>query len=251
MTKYKDPDRLTAESVREWPVTFSCEMVRAILDGRKTQFRIPITRVKGIYGGVVSEFQSSDTSGYDFAMRDRRKVWNELKMDDLLQRCPFGHIGDRLWVRETWHPFFRIGNHVSIEYKAGFSFATDIYGADLDKFDDKWIEGKWIPSIHMPRWASRLTLEITNVRIQQLWQITADDCFYEGASCKRLEGASASWNQDPFDIYDSLRDNFRSNWDFLHSKKDFGWGGNPWVWVITFKIEEALRNVLNKTKESV
>lgn len=233
---------------KERSIPFSGDMVRALLDGRKTQLRIPITRVTGIHGGIVTEFQTSDTPGYDFAMRDRRRTWNELRKDELLQRCPFGQIGDRFWVRETFcleeERLEDLGEH-----RPPFDDGRPIeYIRDLA---DQWVQPRykatdpaeptvgWKPSILMPRWASRITLEITEVRVQRVQEISAKDAVSEGldeisARTLRVQKFGLpSWEDyeyrmSPIDAYEKL-------WDSLFSKKGFGWDVNPWIWAIGFR----------------
>ncbi len=202
----------------ERPVHYDSAMVRAILDGRKTQMRRPI---KGI-----SILDHPGIKGAKIANIGKNQFWlncQDSHPQHISKGCPFGQIGDRLWVREPWHPFFRMGNHVSIEYKAGFSFATDISGADLDKFNDKWIEGKWKTSIHMPRWASRITLEITEIRVQRVQEISDEEAILEGLK----------------DLSPSPREAFRLWWNSVYAQKTFDfdrdWEVNPWVWTIGFR----------------
>jgi hypothetical protein len=148
---------------------------------------------------------------------------NWVKLDNLAivndQRiyfsCPYGQVGDHLWVRETWqhNPFG------GIVYKAG-SGIIDCGGRG------------WKPSIFMPRWASRITLEITNVRVERLQDISAPDCVNEGIN-----------TQGPYDV--AIYDEFSSHsiaqfaylWDSINSKK-YPWASNPWVFAIEFKRVE-------------
>ena len=216
------------------PIIFSGEMVRAILEGRKTQTRRPI---KGI-----SILDHPGIKGAKIANIGKNQFWlncQDSHPQHISKGCPFGQIGDRLWVREPWHPFFRMGNHVSIEYKSGFSFATDISEADLDKFDDKWIEEKWKPSIHMPRWASRITIEITEIRVERLQEITEEEARAEGVlPCPH----PLSKDDECLDCYLDAGEYacaFLNLWNRLYAKQGLGVDANPWVWVLTFRRVEG------------
>jgi len=226
----------------ERAIIFSGEMVRAILSGQKTQIRSPIERVKGIYGGDVTSFQASDTPGYDFAMRDKRGCWNELERNDLLRRCPYGQIGSRLWVRET----FCICEDLGKDWTEGmgdtdrfvhYSDREERYAVP-DEYevpkaakenhhcegeDDHWRIFGPIPSIHMPRWASRITLEITDIRVQRVQEISYPDCESE-VGVNNMD-VPIMWR-------------FEVLWNSIYSETGFGWDVNPWVWAITFRRGE-------------
>jgi len=124
--------------------------------------------------------------------------------------CPYGQVGDRLWVRETWH--VGLSSHgVCPGYKADMKYRC---GESMPQL----FPLKWKPSIHMPRWASRILLEITEVRVERLQEITGEDAKAEGA--------------EPYGYY--FIGGFKELWDSLNAKRGYGWETNPWVWVITF-----------------
>jgi hypothetical protein len=147
--------------------------------------------------------------------------------------CPFGTVGDRLWVRETWAEGF-----------IGGVGDTIIYRADNPDFDkDFLLNGKWKPSIHMPRLASRITLEITGVRVERLQDISEEDAIAEGVKCEVYDQGkpiSACWYNYQEDLFDGsfnspeAIDSFRTLWDSINAKKH-PWQSNPWVWVVEFK----------------
>lgn len=197
---------------KERPILFSGEMVRAILDGRKTQTRRVINRVSSI--GVVTEFQESDTHGYDWTFRDSRMRWNDFDNGELIVRCPYGKPGDRLYVRES----------VCL-----CQCQPDCVDHILYRESDLLPRhSRWTPSIHMPRWASRITLEITDVRVQRVQEISSNDCRSEGVrSILRSE--------------QSFIDGFSRLWDSINQKRGFGWDTNPWVWALTFKRLEPAK----------
>ncbi|ROR50233.1 UNVERIFIED_ORG: hypothetical protein EC838_3499 [Providencia alcalifaciens] len=210
--------------MKERGIIFNSEMVRAILDGRKTQTR----RI------INPQPELTQKSGFKWkgslfgAGSDNR----ETNRNFAHKKCPFGKVGDRLWVRETWQgplvgyaeadklfkdpePYFKVENCV---YKA-----DGIAAPEYTDCDDNLRQG-WRPSSNMPRWASRITLEITDVRVERLQEASDDDFKAEGYPLEReLTGGST----DAFCW-------FRHLWDSV-SKPDYNFESNPWVWVIEFK----------------
>lgn len=197
---------------------FNGEMVRAILNGRKTQTR------------RVMKVQPSDGfhpthNGYDLDLNAHWYTPGVVDKNGYLQpakkdvfgvadenegyACPFGAVGDRIWVRETFSP---VPDH---EEPAGCS--AILYAAD-----GNGPYGKWVPSIHMPRWASRITLEITGVRVERLNSISDSDASKEGCCIADMESG------------DCLSDVFARLWTSIYG--DESWKVNPWVWVIEFKV---------------
>jgi hypothetical protein len=164
--------------MKERPIIFNSEMVRAILDGRKTQTR------------RVIKPQPGDIH------RDLLRI---------NYHCPYGQPGDHLWVRET----FQIDDNYPdmVFYKA-----DDLAGH---------ISTKWNSPIYMPRCDSRITLEITNRRVERVQDITEEDAMAEGVG--RIAGLG------------EYRQCFKNLWDSINKKRDYGWDTNPYVWVIEFK----------------
>lgn len=197
--------------MKERPILFSAPMVRAILAGKKTQTRREVNRLNGL--GSVTCFGGSETSGYDFALRDRRDMWNEFREDELLARCPYGVAGDRLWVRETWA--------LCINVIDGETEAVHKAGPWRNENEPSL---KWKPSIHMPRWASRITLEVVAVRVERLQDITDKDVFCEGIQQAVDEGLQGDG---------SARGAFIELWESINGPDS--WPANPWVWVVEFK----------------
>lgn len=184
-------------------------MVRAVLSGAKTQTR---RIVKGLtsqrgsihVGGALWCFSSGST--HDQTFRD----------------CPFGVPGDRLWVRETYLPFHE--DHV-IDGKE-FAYGADtIPGSDGDRCR-KDFAYKWKPSIHMSRRASRITLEITGVRVERLQDISEEDACAEGCDTHGMGLTTAPGGLIPCI---SL---FKEVWESIHGASS--WDANPWVWVVSF-----------------
>lgn len=244
---------------KEHPILFSGAMVRAILEGRKTQTR-RVIKPQPI-------MECIESFGESWAWRNGKDWFSGVTVEQLTasyglaRYCPYGLQGDRLWVRESWKPI------ASGEMKA--------YGPDADGMirygiayradgQCKWdtretrvsvIGGKpsglihlnanqhpWKPSIHMRRTASRLTLEITDVRVERLQQISAEDVMAEGIDIETNEqhrgdfeyaehvsiggvGIGCSAETYPF----------VTGWNALNAKRGYSWESNPWVWVIGFK----------------
>lgn len=190
----------------ERPIIFSGPMIRAILDGRKTMTRRVIKSQPN--STQILARDAAAPSGYS---------WISPEYDDELLTCPYGQPGDQLWVRETWADTRDECRRHPVSYRADWNIEDD--------FDRGF---NWRPSIHMPRWASRITLEVTGVRVEQLCDITEEDAIKEGV--------------DPVahPSYPALKARAHTRgfcwlWDSLNSKRGFGWEANPFVWVIEFK----------------
>lgn len=166
------------------PIIFSGEMVRALLDGRKTMTRRVVKK----------------------------------------QHCPYGQPGDLLWVRETWR---------QAQWKDGILYRADkARSLGMDEYSDRH---KWKPSIFMPRKASRLTLEITDIRMERVQDITTDDAIAEGI--KELQGGA--------------KVEFHNLWDSINAKRGYGWKANPRVWVVVFQVHRGNVDEINKALDSV
>ena len=151
--------------MKERPILFSGEMVRAILDGRKTQTRRPVTVPWRGSKRVAPYEPCYIENDSELMARDRYGDWH--RMVDYMH--PYGIPGDRLWVRETWRQYDRRNECECYDFCYCPPTGTVIYRSDRD--DD---EVKWRPSIHMPRWASRITLEVTDVRVEHVQEISAE-----------------------------------------------------------------------------
>jgi hypothetical protein len=198
-------------TVKERPILFSGEMVRAILDGNKIQTRrVIVPQPPSLTEGVIFN-PSAFAPDYGWYFRPYGGH----------AKCPYGQPGDRLWVRETWCNIMKDGLRPEIHYKAD---AERPYIEDYDP--SEW---KWRPSIHMPRCASRINLLITNIRVERVQDISEEDAKAEGVVPTISE---ALWN-DP--IFTHLyRWPFALLWDAINEKRGYGWDVNPFVWVIEF-----------------
>lgn len=178
--------------MKKRPILFNGEMVRAILAGRKTQTR-RVVKPQPHNPGL--------------------QAWLEEVSDGFI-RSPYGVPGDRLWVRETWNCIetgIKTQRQDWVRYRA-----TD--GEEL----------YWKPSIFMPRWASRITLTITGVRVERVQDISSDDCRAEGLTPD--SEISLLWREN-------IRDKYRDLWNSINAKRGYGWDTNPWVWVISFEVQ--------------
>lgn len=225
--------------IKERPILFNDEMVRAILEGRKTQTR-----------RIAKNIERAPTfrSGWK-ACRKYSAVSIDTPAHMLGRYCPIGKPGDRLWVRETW-------SDVNLQGAPGIAYRADNDIRDLMdepgfhdedgafNYDDERVkpyqfavwsedllsgtEGRWRPSIHMPRWASRITLEITDVRVERLQNISDEDSADEGVTAPigspRAYGAVTK---------QFARDQFMRLWESINGPDS--WQVNPWVWVVEFK----------------
>ena len=219
--------------MKERPIIFNDEMVRAILDGRKTQTRRVIKPQPPECtenGTPYTGWQKTTLpckEGFDItAFIDNPKYIGE---------CPHGKPGDRLWVREMWSGDYCYqkeppSQRVSVMTPDGPMLRESIwYWADGQPEYGDWERPR--PSIHMPRWASRITLEITNVRVERVKDISEEDAVAEGVHGEREAlAAGMSW-------YDKPRRAFRSLWQSIYGTNS--WSDNPWVWVIEFRRVEG------------
>lgn len=189
---------------------FNGEMVRAILHGRKTQTRRPAN--------------PSTANLLDLQEQYPHKKYNI--------SCPFGAVGDRIWVRETWAEAGAGAPDLKL-YRANYPEHVPTHYENVPPAD----EIRWTPSIHMPRWASRITLEITGVRVERLNGISETEAEAEGIDMEALFDAQ--------DCYDCIAGHnmtgrpavtgaFKYLWESIYGEES--WKANPWVWVIEFKV---------------
>lgn len=220
---------MPATTVKERPILFKGRLVRAILDGRKTQTRRVVRPQpeRCVSPVEVAELLSGQSLG---------RIRN-----------PYGVPGDRLWVRETWaphpnHPRCRVayradqqsfglsGGWASSSPDApdnGIVFPEPVHG-------DSPFGCRWRPSTHMPRWASRILLQVTSVRFDRVQNISEDDAIAEGAEATHSDGTPL----DPDPTWDMHRESFSETWDAINAKRGYSWKSNPWVWVIEFRRVE-------------
>lgn len=214
--------------MNEHPILFSGEMVRAIRDGRKTQTRRVIKPQPKDAVEMTVAYPDGDGNfifwSDDYPALDEFTLKAYPKGNGRGFKCPYGKPGDRLWVRETFsHDASDKGNQKRVSYKAdGSGIRTSVRDFDTGER----YELPWRPSIHMPRWASRLTLEVIVVRVERLNDISEEDARAEGVQPNQLT------------TIQPYRAAFCGLWDSINEKRGYGWLDNPWVWVVEFKVKE-------------
>lgn len=206
----------------ERPILFSGRMVSEILADRKTATRRVVKLPPSYEAGEVGHFERCGAG------------W-ALYCDpgpSILLRCPYGQPGDRLWVRETWRGLdgWRPENGHLIEYRA--DRGKEWREAPEEVLSYQFTGEKWRPSIFMPRWASRLTLEVVSIGVERLQVITEEDARAEGCGLRPggQDGEAAK----------TARYRFEELWTEINGKRDgASWAINPWVWVVSFRRVQA------------
>lgn len=204
--------------MKERPILFSAPMVRAILSGAKTQTRRAL-RVQPL--DVLPMKGKAKGRGWVALLRTKPEPHGTIF------RCRHGEPGDRLWVRESWKQTASGRTPMGV---------LDVFYRATDSLD---VEEKWRPSIFMPRWASRLTVELLKVRVERLQSISRKDAIAEGARFLPLqEDVPGAWwtcdvstgaalhARDPISAYRLL-------WESINGAES--WAANPWVWVLEFR----------------
>ena len=200
--------------MKERPILFNAEMVRAVLDGRKTQTR----RIRGLDEINKNPDVWIRSDLWDMDVSPRFNFLNKNLADEPFMTigCPYGVPGDRLWVRET---FGRNGcGCCPIHFRAT---------------EPDWLNNssnpssQWFPPLHMSRGLSRINLEIVSVRVERVQDISEDDA--------KAEGCSGMIELRKDELMTLPQHWFANLWDSINEKKGFGWDMNPWVWVIEFK----------------
>jgi len=220
--------------IKERPILFSAPMVRAILDGRKTVTRRPVkgwqvpTEDTTVAAGERHRWMAiaQRAPRYGFGVFGATEAECAKELEEFAP-CPYGRRGERLWVREAWQADAQVdsiaprelSNGEPIRYPADWDFRQT--GCAMIR------PGKIRPSIHMPRWASRILLEITDVRVERLQDISRADIRAEGLECPP-ELASD-------DVSPNYRDWYPAAWKELWNSTGGDWDANPWVWVVEFK----------------
>lgn len=202
-------------TIKERPILFSGPMVRAILDGSKTQTRRPIKPQPAggwefedppCLGQITSKHPKKDRFGAFIKRNEPFPCYDIIP-------SRFGKTGDQLWVRETW-AYSVHALAAKTDSEGPFVYAAD--GTTQGRLCDRWR-----PSIHMPRRASRIALEITAVRVQRLLDVTEADSQAEGVSADKYHGLDRPYSRAFSDLWEAING---------HGS----WSANPWVWVIEF-----------------
>lgn len=201
--------------MKEHPILYSTPMIQAKLAGRKTQTRRIIKVQPGEQlnpCGSSKWYWSTDPS--------------DLKIPYV--KCPYGQIGDLIWARETWaYAEDEFGNHSS-------TTNGDCFGKFLYKANGDDNHGRWKPSIHMPKEASRIWERITDIRVERLQDISEKDAIAEGVESFKEGNQTLYKHYVSDDVCYSAKDSYASLWESING--DGSWGLNPWCWCITTEI---------------
>lgn len=224
--------------MNDYPILFASPLVRAILEGQKTVTRRPIKHQPDVpvSDAIPRREYPHGPATIDWYWRPRCGHLNGVPSAGWDFKCPYGQPGDRLWVRETWYC-----NHFDVQ-KGPYLQPADMLDLDQAREDGDLVyaadgltpyeqeQPTWKPSIHMPRWASRILLEIIDVRVERLQDISGDQAEAEGvdvAMCQQFLETSPSRHQCKGAVIHGFAGLWRSTGG--------NWEANPWVWVIEFK----------------
>jgi len=221
----------------EKPILFSGEMVRAILEGRKTQTRRVIKPQPffnefaiGTYHPTIIDKQGEYAPGEAVF-----GIW-ELHDGGWAIKCPYGQIGDQLWVRETFAAAIENNYLKPSDLEGLYIYYKANTGNDWERQSTGEVLGQWRPSIHMPRWASRIQIEIKNMSVERVQDVSEEDAVKEGVlSAQGIQDyktkplSFAAGRTTPKDAFSEL-------WDSINEKRGFSWDSNPWVWVLEFEV---------------
>ncbi|EBU7767851.1 hypothetical protein DK750_24075 [Salmonella enterica subsp. enterica serovar Rovaniemi] len=210
--------------MKERGMIFNAEMVNAILSGRKMQTRRPI--------------KWKQTRFTEIAEREDGSLWPWAedceRGGDIWFACPFGEVGDCIWVRETWAEAGASAPDLKL-YRANYPAHVPTHYENVPPAEDV----RWTPSIHMPRWASRITLEIIDVRVERLHSISERDALREGLF--QLPASGRYCLQPGMQYFGmashSAKEVYSWLWASIYGEES--WAANPWVWVIEFKRVEG------------
>lgn len=225
---------------RELPILFNREMVLPTLEDRKTMTR----RLNGL--NKLNDSYLRELVG---KVECRDGVWcfwakghGSPALPVFTARCPYGEPGDRLYGRETWAKEDDGRIVYAADKAARYSTSNKVRG-DLFYLSSNYQPNKWRPSIHMSRWASRIKLEVAEVRVERLQDISEEDA--------RAEGVQKEWYNDqgetpgryiyftdstpPLKAHSTAREAFKHLWDTTTKEPAFKWNSNPWVWVVAFR----------------
>lgn len=239
---------------KERPLIFTTQMVKAILDGRKTMTR----RILDYTHPAVTGFVPNGEHGYWMGTARSVQIINQyITTFPFDIKCPFGKVGDRLWVREAFVPDPSAdSDHWNDEDSQHTFYSWDGCGSKISELPKALKTNEhvcykasvnhpelslWHPNYRMPRWASRILLEITNIRVERLNQISKEDAIAEGCSSYgpfgEYMGAPHPTINDHYQAYSNPVNAFKSIWE--HENGNTEWDKNPWVWVIEFKAIEG------------
>lgn len=221
--------------MKERPMLFSGPMVRALLDGSKTQTRRVVKySIKGP-SEPMDTFDWYDKSGKWVGAHGRGYPF---KKTNAALLCPYGQPGRQLWVRETWRGVVNIAPPGHYKYAVARYIPDREHCRRVEYAATQAADGEpWRPSIHMPRWASRITLEITGVRVERLQDISEADAIAEGIVSQPYHEGRFLSEHRPSISYPSACAAYRDLWEAINGPGS--WDANPWVWAVGFKRVEG------------
>ena len=209
--KIEQGQRAAIADTRDYPILFDTQMVQSILSGQKTQtrrlFKSPLCKV---VEPAVKIF--CDESIWRAQLKNRKSINYSII-------CPYGEPGDLLWVKETWSPAID-----DFAYKADYSKTT---------LSGKRNQGLWHPSIHMPKSATRVWLQITDIKAHRIQSISEEDAKAEGCGVAKIYGFGEIGQSN-------YHEGFFAKWISIYGIES--WYENPWVWAITFIVTPAVQN---------
>ena len=227
-------------SIKERPALFNDEMVRAILEDRKTVTRRAI-KPQPPEGHKWRGWVVDSTCSKEIGSASWDEGGGPLRRNATYARCPYGKPGDRLWVRETWYcdhfevqqgPYLRPADMHDLDQSR--EDGELVYAADgLTPYEQE--QPVWKPSIHMPRWASRILLEVTDVRVERLQDISDKEIEAEGIDLDALAEGQGRYDMCHAGSGADGRPTLRTAWRDLWGSTGGDWDANPWVWCVSFK----------------
>jgi len=258
--------------MKEIPILFSMPMVQAIQENRKFMTRRVCKDIpnhdfhwgldRKPYMGNYKMFTKTETGKWDWVTLENQWLYDlQTAVDEkktYLLKCPYGQPGDRLWVRETWTKYYYSDENGYTHYDQPITYYAadgepDFRIVDGDGFEVEDQRIKWKPSIHMPKIAARIWLEVVNVRVERLQEISEEDAKAEGLACLTKDNGITykygipdsdglpgnddygwhwqDWNVNPIKAFQKL-------WDKINAKNGHGWDVNDWLWVVEFKKHE-------------
>ncbi len=215
--------------MEERPILYNTAMTRAVLEGRKTQTR-------RIMKPQPEHRENENLPGSYGSFFHHWNLEHELfSVDNIIKYCPYGKPGDRLWVRETHYLYGKwVKNGLSKTGRQKFKFKAlkkeaKYFNCPPDKIVTKKNETGWFkrPSIFMPKWALRITLEITDIRAERVRGITTNGIQAEGVKLNKGPGG-VFYAESAYNAFEEL-------WNSINEKRGYSWESNPFVWVIEFK----------------
>ncbi len=227
--------------MKERPILFSGSMVNAVLADRKTQTRRilkggPVAQETGHWAFTISSTDRSAEGEFSYSMLDERGqsfTDRGREITTFRGKCPHGRVGDHLWVREAWALEDLPGDGERLIWRSDVAASWRSERSDVFYLPSNYQPDRWRPSIHMPRWASRIKLEVTGVRVERLQDITDADAEAEGVmSWAASDDGLQMLRACGFAVPDRPSFLFKLLWTKINGPDS--WDANPWLWVVSF-----------------